>query len=502
MQESNNENIEEYIGGFSTKSTSPCSLPPATMQTSTQIQALQEEILHLRAQVALLQSHLANYDSIPLNSPNLVNETNQHSISLNEEVDRKSNYTSDDLCETADIFDVEQKDRQPDKVKLQSDQTNPNGTTTFEIPITKMAERVKLQTTSKENNYITDTDPIESDINSTDGVEHLVTRMFHETDKEYDVIYRLKTEIQRLKVQNTVVTLTLTESKEHCEQLYLLCGKYESNAIALQQALNCSDRCVELYDVMLALLESKLALLEGTPGSEESRKAAETVAQHLLNRLNNDSSETINETSTGPWQEPVVFQPMDDLKPWTEKDEAYLRKHVSRLKGQRFRSQNTIVTLEAPFSYGKYGKESLSPPNTNRSRSRNDSRRIDLETAVLLQELNDYKSRVETAEREKIISQQQLATLQTALLNLQGQLADSEALLAMAARDRSSFSEAEYAVNIERELVEALARESRLKSRLQGLAGSLEAAAKSTANTERIGQIQQSHITELRQTNM
>jgi hypothetical protein len=51
--------------------------------------------------------------------------------------------------------------------------------------------------------------------------------------------------------------LTLVESKQHCNHLYLLCGKYESNAVALQQALNCNDRAIEAYDVMLALLESK-----------------------------------------------------------------------------------------------------------------------------------------------------------------------------------------------------------------------------------------------------
>lgn len=70
-------------------------------------------------------------------------------------------------------------------------------------------------------------------------------------------VQRLQRRVEHLKVQNSVISLTLTESKQHCDQLYLLCGKYESNAIALQQALNCSDRAIEAYDVMLALLESK-----------------------------------------------------------------------------------------------------------------------------------------------------------------------------------------------------------------------------------------------------
>lgn len=66
-------------------------------------------------------------------------------------------------------------------------------------------------------------------------------------------------------------------------------------------------------------------------------------------------------------------------------------------------------------------------------------------------------------------------------------------------QDRSSFTEAEHTAGIERELVEALARESRLKARLQGLAGSLEAATKSSE--EKYVQVQNS-VSELKQTNL
>jgi hypothetical protein len=78
-----------------------------------------------------------------------------------------------------------------------------------------------------------------------------------ERDAAVDETYRLCRHIEHLKIQNSVLSLNLTESKQHCNHLYLLCGKYESNAVALQQALNCSDRAIEAYDVMLALLESR-----------------------------------------------------------------------------------------------------------------------------------------------------------------------------------------------------------------------------------------------------
>lgn len=77
------------------------------------------------------------------------------------------------------------------------------------------------------------------------------------TNELQSEIQRLHRRIEHLKLQNSVISLTLQESKQHCNHLYLLCGKYESNALALQQALNCSDRAIEAYDVMLALLESK-----------------------------------------------------------------------------------------------------------------------------------------------------------------------------------------------------------------------------------------------------
>lgn len=105
-------------------------------------------------------------------------------------------------------------------------------------------------------------------IKNANIVEHLVSDLkqnnsslmesFIEPSQLDNELQRLQRKVEHLKVQNTVLSLTLDESKEHCEHLYLLCGKYESNAIALQAALNCSDRAIEAYDVMLALLESKL----------------------------------------------------------------------------------------------------------------------------------------------------------------------------------------------------------------------------------------------------
>lgn len=47
----------------------------------------------------------------------------------------------------------------------------------------------------------------------------------------------------------------------------MLCGKYESNAVALSLALGITDRAIEAYDVLLALLETELALNKSKPGN-------------------------------------------------------------------------------------------------------------------------------------------------------------------------------------------------------------------------------------------
>lgn len=51
----------------------------------------------------------------------------------------------------------------------------------------------------------------------------------------------------------------------------MLCGKYESNAIALRLALGVTDRTIEAYDVLLALLETEVALREEVSGNLPSK---------------------------------------------------------------------------------------------------------------------------------------------------------------------------------------------------------------------------------------
>lgn len=87
-------------------------------------------------------------------------------------------------------------------------------------------------------------------------------------------------------------------------RLSLLVGKYESNATALRLALSYSDRAIEAYDVLVALLESEIALsTERNSITIDNRRAAEHVAYHVLNKLENECMNTLN----APWEDSIVL---------------------------------------------------------------------------------------------------------------------------------------------------------------------------------------------------
>lgn len=132
-QEKSNEQIDIIL--TQQKSSSPYSMPlefqppNQSISANQQVSLLQEEVLHLRAQIALLQSQLANRENM-----NYCEDNDDYLITSGlaqgeeEEEDcpdyddvnsihEKSNYTSDDLCETADIYDVTKNDH----IKLHKD---------------------------------------------------------------------------------------------------------------------------------------------------------------------------------------------------------------------------------------------------------------------------------------------------------------------------------------------------------------------------------------------
>ncbi|GAB0094877.1 colorectal mutant cancer protein [Sergentomyia squamirostris] len=454
-------------------------LPP--QETSTQLEVLQEEVLHLRAQVALLQSHLASARNLPRDLSNEAANISEHFSPLQEDYSQKIAFAK----------------KSPNFGSYNSVKNQFNNGP----PITKVAERVKLRKTMEHSGGNTPEMSFPEEF-PTSVAEHLVAD-FLKADDGGDLeslqisnileIERLHNCIEHLKAQNALLSLTLNESKSHCDQLYLLCGKYESNAIALQQALNFSDRTIEAYDVMLALFESRLDVLENHPAGEKNRQDAENVARHLLTHLDNVTN--LPDHSLGPWQDTsLIYSSSDeDFKPWSKEDDVRLREHISKLKGNRARVQNTTVILQSPYFCDESGEElpgpGIPPASTakNKGSGSQDDKRMNMEVAVLMQELmnmrediTEFKFRAEMSEREKRCAEEGLMTVQKALTQLQAQFTHNESLVSKSNSEKLACSDTEYVENVERELVQAFARESRLKMRLQRLVESVTTAMKAS----------------------
>lgn len=161
------------------------SLP--TPNYSSQIQCMQEEILHLRSEIALLQSELACRDYTHGKvTEDECDDQNCTDCKNEENENDKSNYTSDDLCETADIFDVVQQQQpvpseefarlsitqcrkatSPGQTQMRCSSFKPS-TNTFEMPVPKIAERVKLKRTMEDNHHhITGNELTSKDVRSS-----------------------------------------------------------------------------------------------------------------------------------------------------------------------------------------------------------------------------------------------------------------------------------------------------------------------------------------------
>ena len=118
---------------------------------------------------------------------------------------------------------------------------------------------------------------------------------------------RLRARLEHAQSQVEVLTLSLETARAQSEHLAVLCGRYESNCVALQLASEAGDQLTEAFDLLVALQESELALLLAScraaglglvaarlPAADaetalrvasEQRRSCENVARHALSRL-------------------------------------------------------------------------------------------------------------------------------------------------------------------------------------------------------------------------
>ena len=275
--------------------------------------------------------------------------------------------------------------------------------------------------------------------------------------QEFEIeMERLSSRIEHLKSQNEVLTLTLTESKNHCDNLTVLIGKYESNHTAQQLVISYLDQIIEVFEVLLNLNEAQ----------DEDKVKAESRAKNLFKSLDAlmrpDSGlalpsclESQNGLGSGAWDDSSGYSQnsslgsnnsgaglvsssigsftfhdeLQSIHPESKSDEIKLKEWINQLKASRSSVQATLIKdLES-----HHPEHDLRPI---------ESKTADLEIAVLVQELMamreekaDLRAQVHLLEKEKkaldlIISSQQAQehALKTHIQHLQDELENQDSV--------------------------------------------------------------------------
>ncbi|CAI5787147.1 Hypothetical predicted protein [Podarcis lilfordi] len=356
--------------------------------------------------------------------------------------------------------------------------------------------------------------------------------------REFEVeTERLNSRIEHLKSQNDLLTITLEECKSNAERMSMLVGKYESNATALKLALQYSEQCIEAYELLLALAESEQSLILGQfraagvgsvgdqTGDEnitqmlkrahDCRKTAENAAKALLMKLDGSCGGAFAVTgcSVQPWESLSSNSHTSTTSStasscdteFTKEDEQRLKDYIQQLKNDRAAVKLTMLELESihidPLSYDV--------------KPRGDSQRLDLENAVLMQELMamkeemaELKAQLYLLEKEKKALELKLSSreaqeqaylvhiehLKSEVEEQKEQRMRSLSSASSSSKDKSSkectdgttasltlaelkpYSESELTT----ELANALRREKKLKGRVQELVSALERLTKSS----------------------
>ncbi|KAM6475396.1 colorectal mutant cancer protein isoform 1-T1 [Liasis olivaceus] len=430
-----------------------------------------------------------------------------------------------------------------------------------DIPIAKIAERVKLSKTRSESSA-SDRPVLGSEISSIGVSSSVAEHLAHSLQdcsniqeifqtlyshgsaiseskiREFEVeTERLNSRIEHLKSQNDLLTITLEECKSNAERMSMLVGKYESNATALRLALQYSEQCIEAYELLLALAESEQSLILGQfraagvgsvgdqTGDEsitqmlkrahDCRKTAENAAKALLMKLDGScgGAYAVTGCSVQPWESLSSNSHTSTTSStasscdteFTKEDEQRLKDYIQQLKNDRAAIKLTMLELESihidPLSYDV--------------KPRGDSQRLDLENAVLMQELMamkeemaELKAQLYLLEKEKKALELKLSSreaqeqaylvhiehLKSEVEEQKEQRMRSLSSASSSSKDKSSkectdgtsasltlaelksYNESELTT----ELANALRREKKLKARVQELVSALERLTKSS----------------------
>ncbi|XP_016002735.2 colorectal mutant cancer protein isoform X2 [Rousettus aegyptiacus] len=502
-----------------------CSKEEELNRTKAAVHAIREERDRLRRRVRELQTRLQSVQATGPSSPGRLASTN-----------RPVNPSTGELSTSSSSND---------------------------IPIAKIAERVKLSKTRSESSS-SDRPVLGSEISSIGVSSSVAEHLAHSLQdcsniqeifqtlyshgsaiseskiREFEVeTERLNSRIEHLKSQNDLLTITLEECKSNAERMSMLVGKYESNATALRLALQYSEQCIEAYELLLALAESEQSLILGqfraagvgsSPGDQsgdenitqmlkrahDCRKTAENAAKALLMKLDGScgGAFAVAGCSVQPWESLSSNSHTSTTSStasscdteFTKEDEQRLKDYIQQLKNDRAAVKLTMLELESvhidPLSYDV--------------KPRGDSQRLDLENAVLMQELMamkeemaELKAQLYLLEKEKKALELKLSTReaqeQAYLVHIEHlkseveehkeqrmrslnstssggkdkcskECADAASPTLSLADLRTTCSDSELAA----EFANAIRREKKLKARVQELVSALERLTKSS----------------------
>ncbi|XP_041459959.1 colorectal mutant cancer protein-like [Lytechinus variegatus] len=342
-----------------------------------------------------------------------------------------------------------------------------------DIPVAKVAERVRLKpsrSASSSSKSSSDRCVLGSDISNI-GItnpkvaEHLAQTLqscssmqeILQTLSSYGLsipehkareievdLERLTSKIEHLRCQNDVLQLSLEESKSNADRLTMLVGKYESNNTALQLAVNYSEQTIEALEVVFALKESEQSVLlanckaagvglESSEGSGEdseettsmlkrvhdNRKVSENVAKALLQRLDRSCGTMVCHVPLQPWEDLSSHSHTSTTSStasscdteFSREDEQRLRDYIQQLKNDRAAVRLTVMELESVHV----------DPMSQESTPSGDSQRLDLENAVLMQELTALKEEKAELKAQYYLLDKEKKTLELKLSSREAQ---------------------------------------------------------------------------------
>lgn len=418
-------------------------------------------------------------------------------------------------------------------------------------PVAKMAERVRLRRTEPpaSQRLILGSEMANLGISSSKVAEQLVQQMQEEAHtqeaiaaqrlcssgsplpegrlREFEVeTERLSSKVEHLRSQNDLLQLALEESRGQCDRLSVLLGKHESNQTALQLALACSDRALEAFDALLALADtaSRAPPTTGYRGVtnaaldeeeealhrvQEERRLAEGLARQVLHRLDRHCGGALAATSPGcvaasPWEDlsshshttsttSSTSSSCDGGGELSKAEEQRLREHLVQLRGERAAVRATLLELESVHVEPRGASTLL------------DAHKLDLENAVLMQELMAIKEEKAELKAQNYLLEKEKAALDlrtgsweareqaylVSIEHLRTQLAETRPLQQPPIRLEGTSPETQ-------ELAESQKREKRLKARIDELVATLE---KITKNAELRSQQSAEFVNDLKRAN-